>query len=102
MGQRMVEYSTHDVKGRSVIDTRGKSVGRVDDVLFDPDQWEVQSLLVDLDDEVAKDLNIKKGLFKPGQLAISRHRVESVGENILLNVDTHDIADLLRRGEARS
>lgn len=92
----MREFTLEDLKGRSVIDTTGTTLGKVSDVLVDPSTWEVRSLLVTLTKDAADDLRIEKPVFRDAHLAISRERVAAVGESVLLNVGRDDIAARLR------
>lgn len=94
-GQRI---SVDDLKGRSVIDDRGVTIGEVKDVAFDPLGWRVTGLLVDVRKEVADDLHLDRSLLGGTTLEFGTERIRSVGDNVLLNLDTDDMAGALRRG----
>lgn len=96
----MPNYNVDDLKGRSVIDEGGTTIGEVKDLVFDADHWTVDSIVVDLRKEVADDLHIDKPAFGKAHLKISRERVRTVGDNVMLNVTSDDIAQLLRTGGA--
>lgn len=92
------EYTLDQIRGRPVIDTRGNTLGDVQDVTFDPTNWEVRNVLVNLRKEIADDLRIDKPTFGNARLSVSRERVQTLGENVILNVNTDDIAMMLRGG----
>jgi len=96
----MSEYTLDDIRGRNVIDTRGTTLGEVEDVLFDSNNWQVSGFLVNLRREVADDLHLDKPAFGNARLTISKERVQAMGENVILNVNTDDIATILRTGHA--
>ncbi len=95
----MTEISADSLKGRSVIDSRGTSVGKVDDVAFDPLTWKVQGLVVNLDRDVAIDLRMKPSAFSSARLELSPERVRTVGDNVILNVDTDELAGMVRKDQ---
>jgi sporulation protein YlmC with PRC-barrel domain len=98
----MVEYTLDDIKGRHVIDNGGTDLGEVQDISVDPDTWEVRSFLVGVRREIADDLHLERpGLGGSARLSISKERVQSFGENVLLNVNRDDIARIIREEEDR-
>lgn len=92
-----MEIEASKLRGRNVLDARGNLIGKVDDVTFDPATWTVESLVVDLDREAADDLNVKRRMGRDVTLAVTRQRVATVGDAVLLNVNRDDLATLLRR-----
>lgn len=94
----MDEIDSASLRGRQVIDNKGKNIGSVNDIAIDPSSWRVRGLIVDIEREVAENLHMDKPIFsgKP-RLEIGTERVEALGDNVILNVDTDQIAGLLRR-----
>lgn len=90
---------TADIRGRNVIDNRGKTIGTVEDVSIDPTSWRVRGLVVQVERDVAQDVNLDRPMLTGGpRVEIGTERINALGENIILNLDTDDIASLLRRG----
>lgn len=87
----MRELNTADLQGRSVIDNEGTTVGQVADIALDSETWRVRGLIVDVEREVAKRLNLERR----AQLQLSPERIGAMGENVILNVNTSDLAGLL-------
>ncbi len=92
----MTEYNVGDLKGRSVIDRSGKSLGVVEDISVDPTEWRVLGVVVSVDKDTAEDLNLERTGFGGSKLSLKPERVATFGENVILNVDANDIAALLR------
>lgn len=86
-----------EMKGRDVMDERGARLGRVEEVLFDPDAWRVTGIRVGLDREAADRLRLTKPFFHGPELTFGAERVRTVGDAVILNVDERAIADLLMR-----
>ena len=86
-----------DLRGRKVIDNRGATVGEITDLSIDPNAWRVRGVIVEVDRQVADDIHIDKPLFtgRP-KLEIATDRIAAMGDNVILNVTTDDIATLLR------
>lgn len=92
------EVTTGALKGRTVIDNQGATLGDVDDISIDPQNWRVTGLVVNLRREVADDLNLRKGWTGGARVQFGAERVQSIGDNVLLNLNTDEIAGILRRG----
>lgn len=96
----MADYTSEQLKGKHVIDSDGRDIGKVDDIAIDPDQWRVRGLLVDLDREVADDLRVGGGRFSHRHLEVSPERIHAFGDNVILNLNTDELAAILRRDTA--
>lgn len=90
--------SMGQLKGRSVIDSRGTAIGEVEDVTIDPAGWRVAGIRVNVRKEVADSLRLDRPMFGSAHLQVATERIESVGDAILLNVDTAEMASRLYQG----
>lgn len=98
------DVNLHDMRGRTVIDSRGATVGRIEDVAIDPREWKVSGFIIDVRRDLAERFGLapagRGGLFesgRPTRINLGSERVKTFGENVLLNVDTMEIASLLHR-----
>src|SRR6267143_2347179 len=69
--------------GKDVIEDRGWRVGKVRDVIIDPNTWEVKAFEVALEKEVAEEYGIKK-MFGAATVPVRVEDVKSVGDAIML------------------
>ncbi len=92
----MTDYAVNDLRGRNVIDRSGTQIGTVDDVSIDPANWTVRGLVVNVKRDVADDLHLETRALGKTRLDVRPERVQTFGENVILNVDTQDIAASLR------
>lgn len=93
-----MEITTDRIRGRNVIDNRGSNLGTVDDIAFDTSTWRIRGLVVNVSKDVADDLHLDRGTFSNAKLELAPERVQAFGENVILNVDTDQLAGMLRRG----
>lgn len=83
------------LRNRSIIDSSGRVVGEVEDVVIDTDTWEMVGLRVRLKRDVANSLGIRSGAFRSAVLDVGAEFVQSAGDTIVLR---HALQDLLPRG----
>jgi sporulation protein YlmC with PRC-barrel domain len=89
--------SFEELRGRTVIDSAGAVLGRVESILFDPD-LNVHAIRVKLRDDVAEELGVPRGLLRAAVIDLSRAHIQAVGDTVVLNVHLGDLA----RGRAPS
>jgi sporulation protein YlmC with PRC-barrel domain len=101
----MDEIHLGDIKGRRVIGNHGTTLGTIEDAAIDPRTWKVAGFVVNLDREFADRYQV--GEERRGRLfdmhvgggprvQIGAERVQTFGENVILNVDADQIAQTLR------
>ena len=84
------------LSGRKEITTDGVTVGVVDAVMVDLDGWSLNSLKVKLDKTAYDRLGIKKGLlFAKTVSGLMVSLIETVTENIMLNVTADELKDIV-------
>jgi sporulation protein YlmC with PRC-barrel domain len=80
-----------DLENKEVISKNGTLLGRSTNAEIDTTSWKVTSVEIELEGDVAKELNVKK--FLSGTtVPISVEQVEAVGNKILLKTNKEDIA----------
>lgn len=88
------------MKGRPVIDSNGDNVGTVEDVVVDPTSWKVSGFVVTLRREVIQRLGVQKaGLLDQPRVELGSERIQTVGDNVILNIALDVIQESLRRRE---
>jgi sporulation protein YlmC with PRC-barrel domain len=97
------EIHLADIKGRRVIGNHGTTLGTIEDAAIDPKTWRVSGFVVALKRDVTDRLDVAPrhrggGLFEQGgpRIQIGADRVQTFGENVILNVDAEQIASTLR------
>jgi sporulation protein YlmC with PRC-barrel domain len=80
----------NDLEGKEVISKNGTLIGRSTDANIDTTTWRVTSVDVDVEGDVAKELNIKKFLSGT-KFPLSVEQIEAVGSKILLKTDKEGI-----------
>jgi sporulation protein YlmC with PRC-barrel domain len=83
-----------ELENKEVISKDGAVVGKTTNAMIDTSQWRVISLEVNLDDEIAEDLEMKK-MFRSTTLPVPIDQVEAVGDTILLKTRKDEIASVL-------
>jgi sporulation protein YlmC with PRC-barrel domain len=90
------------VKGRTVIDGSGVSIGVVDALYLDPDSIDrgglrVSAIRVKLHAEVADAIGVSRGTFRAGSIDVPAAALRALGDAVLLDVA---VASLVERAAA--
>src|SRR5438067_1655013 len=90
-------FNLQAVKGRKVIDSLGNDVGTIEDIVIEPGAWKVSGFLVSLRRDLADRLHVeRRGMLANPRIEIGSNRVQTVGDNVILNIAMDDIAEALR------
>jgi sporulation protein YlmC with PRC-barrel domain len=93
------EVSASRLIGLEVVDTEGKFVGQVRDVLLDCppgcSEWKIPSLKIDVDKDMVEILKLKKKLLRGSSLSLTMKHVSDVGDVVMLDMPAEDVADIL-------
>jgi sporulation protein YlmC with PRC-barrel domain len=80
-----------EVKGRTVLDASGRSVGVVDALFLDPDSvaagLRVSAVRIKLHSEVADAIGVSRGTFHAGVIDVPAAAVQALGDAVILGVD---------------
>lgn len=88
-----------NLRGRSVVDSSGKVVGEVEDVVIDTETWQVAALRLRLKRDMAASLGVKAGAFRTAILDVPSDAVQSTQDMVILR---HNLRDLLPSGPAQA
>ncbi|MGB8780716.1 MAG: PRC-barrel domain-containing protein [Candidatus Bathyarchaeia archaeon] len=80
-----------ELQGKSVVGTGAKILGSVSDIEFDPAEWKVTHLRIELTDEAVKTLGYKKPFMGHVEILLSVGAVKAVADVVTL---TNTIAEL--------
>jgi sporulation protein YlmC with PRC-barrel domain len=88
--------------GMKVICKKGRQIGYVDNLIFDPkDNWKINSIDVKLDKTTKDDLNIKKKMMSSSsQIMIQTSDIFTVGDMVMLKIDIDDLRHWLENRPA--
>ncbi len=73
-------------RGRLVVAADGQVVGRVGDLMVDTETWQVESVRLKLNKEVADRLGVRRGKLHAGTIELPVGMIQSVGDHVVLNV----------------
>jgi len=86
-----MELSSVDKK--KVISKDGRELGMLAGSTIDTSKWTVLNIMVNVPKEPAKELGIKKKLFKPVIINVSTDLIAVVGDVIQLRLDMKELAE---------
>ena len=78
------------LKGKEVLGEKGRLVGKVKDGIIDEKTWQVTSLEVDLQSDVAKEFHLKK-MFGGASIPIAVGYIGAVGDKVMLKASAEEI-----------
>ena len=80
--------------GKEVIELNGGLIGVVKNVVFDEDGWRVGSFDIQLNEEVAKEFEMKK-VFRNFRFPLDVNLVQGIGDKITLKTSKEELMSLL-------
>jgi sporulation protein YlmC with PRC-barrel domain len=90
-----------DLMDKEVIGLNGWVIGTVKDVMFDEKTWQIGSLDVQLDGDVAKEFEMKK-VFRSTHIPLDVTHVQGIGDKVSLKTSKEDLMALVGTLEATS
>ncbi|MBE6524990.1 MAG: hypothetical protein IJF47_01670 [Candidatus Methanomethylophilaceae archaeon] len=81
--------------GKRIITSDGITLGFIENILIDLDNWFVHSFRVKLDKSAYEALSLKKGLFSKTISGILTTSVSAVSDNIMLRVSANTLKDMI-------
>ncbi len=102
VGEGLWPLNFGTMMGMRVICRRGRQIGYVDNLVFDPkDNWKVSFIDVRLDKSTKDDLNIKKKMMSgSSQIAIQTTDIFTVGDMVMLKIDMEELKHWLENRPA--
>ena len=74
------------VRGRSVIDSTGRTVGEVDSLIVETDTWTVEAVRIKLHRDVSKELGLPREVFRAARLDVPTREVSAFADTVLLAI----------------
>ena len=84
-----VELDQVDIK--RVITKDGKDIGVVSACNLDPGTWRINSLIVEVEKGIARELEIKKRLFRGPRITVQTNLVSTLSDVAQLNIDMAEL-----------
>lgn len=79
-----MRLSDESLRGRTVIGADGQVIGSIKSVFFDPTEWRVESVSVELRNDIADRIGASRSMFHRGLTEIPIQMIQSVGETVVL------------------
>ena len=79
-----------EILDKEVIAQDGTKVGKIKDLIFDHSSWTVNALVVELENLIAQEFNVKKHLSKT-RIRISVHHIQGMSDRIVLRVPKEEL-----------
>lgn len=90
-----------NLTGMRVICKKGRQIGYVDNLVFDPkDNWKISYIDVRLDKATKDDLNIKKKMMSGSGIVIRTSDIRTIGDMVMLNIDIEELKQWLENRPA--
>jgi sporulation protein YlmC with PRC-barrel domain len=82
-----------NLTGMRVICKKGRQIGYVDNLVFDPkDNWKIDYIDVRLDKATREDLNIKKRMMSNSSgIVVKTSDIRTIGDMVMLNIDIDEL-----------
>ncbi|MEM3061072.1 MAG: PRC-barrel domain-containing protein [Candidatus Bathyarchaeia archaeon] len=90
---------TEDFVGMGVFDTNLRKVGKLKDLDIDKDTLQVNSIIVESEDDAADEVFGRKSLFKKSIARIPKSFIEKIGDVVILNSKIGELKAKIERFE---
>ena len=80
-----------------IVDSKGRDVGAVEDVILDDKLWRIPSLLVSVNKDVSEILNVKKPLLSNSKVSLSTQHINGAWDKVMLSVTTEHLSEILEQ-----
>ncbi len=81
--------------GMDVTDTKGDSIGTVENMMIAKDTWKIPSIRIKVNSEEREALKMKSIILSGNDIAISLKNVRNVGDMVVLNITSDHLNDIL-------
>ncbi len=79
---------------REVVGNTGSIIGKIIDLILNEKTWQIESIVVELDDTIAKEFDMKKA-FRKTKVKILVKFIQAVGDKIILTEDKQKLMELV-------
>jgi len=80
-----------EILGKTVIDSEAKNIGKVRDILFDTQSWEILEIHIKLDSSVKKELEL--GGFSSKTVKTPTKYIKKLGDVVGLSVAVRELVE---------
>lgn len=87
-GSRTTCLFGESIRGVKVVAADGQIVGEVADLAVDCRTWQVESVQLKLNKDIADNLGVPRGNFRAATIDLPVRMIQSVGDTVLLSVPT--------------
>ncbi len=87
---------------KQVVDTGGKDLGTVEDVMMDTERWKLPTIMIKLDKEVLEYLRMEKCPDCERHVTLPMAHVSHVGDVIMLNITKEKLGDLVSNAPVKT
>jgi sporulation protein YlmC with PRC-barrel domain len=85
-----------ELQGKKVVETGAKILGTISDIEFNPVEWKITNLQVELTDESVEALGLKKPRFGRVNVLLSVDAVTAVGDVVNLKRAIADLREFIK------
>lgn len=82
---------------KEVVDSQGKDIGVIEDVMVDVSKWMLPSILVKLDKDTHEMLRIEKAPDIERRVTIPMGTISSIGDKVMLNLNKEALGSMVQR-----
>jgi sporulation protein YlmC with PRC-barrel domain len=93
-------FAKDELFNKEVVGKSGTIIGKVKDVIIDPNDWHVIALQIELESQVAEFLHMKKRIGSAHH-PINVSYVQAVGDRVVLKADVADLPALVTSSGAK-
>ena len=87
---------------KEVVDSVGKDIGVIEDVMVDVDRWMLPSILVRLDKDTHKMLQMEKAPDIERRVTIPMGNVGQIGDKVMLNINKESLGSLVQKAPVKT
>jgi sporulation protein YlmC with PRC-barrel domain len=91
-----MRLSAENLNSRTVITADGQAVGTIKSIFLDPAEWRVESISVELRNDVADRIGATRSMFHRGLIEVPVTLIQSVGDAVVLNVPVDALREAQR------
>ncbi len=86
-----------NIVDREVVDSEGKDIGIIEDVMVDVDRWMLPSVLVKLDKDTFEMLRMDEAPDIERRVTIPMGNVGQIGDKVMLNINKEALGSLVQK-----
>jgi sporulation protein YlmC with PRC-barrel domain len=94
--EETMRLSDKTLHGRTVISADGKVLGSMSEVFISTSDWRVESIHVELNNDIADRIGADRTMFHRGMLELPVGFVQSVSDTVVLTLDVEQLREARR------